>query len=138
MTSRPRSTQTARQARQIQTILVVDDDPMVLDLLQLLLRRVGMRVATAADGKSAIARARQRPPALVVIDQHLPDASGEAIVAELRLRWGISAPVIVMSGDPEGKAAARRVGAVAFLPKPFDQQEFHRVVDDALSASKHE
>ena len=65
-------------------ILVADDDPHIRDVLRYALGREGWSVAEAADGQAALAEARARKPALIVLDVMLPEADGLAVCRALR------------------------------------------------------
>jgi len=65
-------------------VLVVDDEPVLAELVSMALRYEGWEIATAGDGASAIASARETPPDVVVLDVMLPDMSGLDVLHKLR------------------------------------------------------
>lgn len=65
-------------------VLVVDDEPVLAELVSMALRYEGWDIATAGDGASAIAAARENPPDVVVLDVMLPDMSGLEVLGKLR------------------------------------------------------
>jgi DNA-binding response OmpR family regulator len=80
------------------TILLVDDDPRILDPLQLVLEAEGYRVLTAADGEAASAVAALAPPDLVVTDWMMPNVDGVALCRRLKANSATSCtPVILLS-----------------------------------------
>lgn len=80
-------------------ILIVDDEASVLEAMEMLLAREGHKVLRASDGQSALERARTDPPDIVLLDLHLPDASGLEVVTRLRQIPGLeSVSVIAFSG----------------------------------------
>jgi CheY-like chemotaxis protein len=106
-------------------ILVVDDEPMLLDLLLLILQRQGFRVWTASSGPSALEVYRQQKDAVsvVLLDVRMPGMDGPQTLAELR-KLNSSVRVCFMSGftgghNPEDLLA---LGAAAFFEKPFQIQ----------------
>ena len=103
------------------TVLVVEDDLAVLDLLDDALGEEGYRVRRAEDGMEALEAVRQEPPDLVVADVHMPRLDGGQLVRRLR-EWNV--PVILLSGDPNWA----RTPGVAFVPKPFDLDHFLTIV----------
>ncbi len=116
-------------------ILVVDDEPQILQNVRLGLRHHGYRVETAADGKSALELVGVRPPDLVILDLVLPDQDGMEVCR--RMRQFSQAPVIVLSakGDERDKVRALDGGADDYLTKPFGVPELLARVRVALRHS---
>ncbi|HVC34965.1 MAG TPA: response regulator, partial [Chloroflexota bacterium] len=108
-----------RAATTNQSVLVVDDDRNVLDLIQYILEAEGLSVVTAEDGYQALIRALYRRPSLVLLDLRLPHLSGEIVARVLRDTYAEALPIVVMSGNGEVEEAAQRVGADGYLNKPF-------------------
>ena len=107
------------------TVLVVDDEPAVADVLRLLLGEEGYEVRCAYDGAAALAEAERRPPDAVVTDVMLPGLGGADLACRLRER-GI--PVVVLSAGAAGVA----VPGVRCLRKPLDLAAFLEAVALAL------
>lgn len=101
-------------------ILVVDDDPDILALIERVLTEAGFAVLTAADGPAALALARTYPPALVVLDCMLPGLDGAAVARTLRAWYGVGLPIILVSASGRVREAARALGILAALDKPFE------------------
>lgn len=80
----------------------------------------GLQVETAIDGVDALQRAALRPPSLVVLDMGLPGLDGFSVAAELRNRYGVELPILVVTADGQARQKADRVGAYGYLHKPFD------------------
>jgi CheY-like chemotaxis protein len=120
-------------------ILVIDDEDSVRDLICFVLREMGHEVDFAADGPKGIRALAYRPADLVVCDLVMPGKNGLETIRELRTHCP-SIKVIAVSGggwcegwlDP--LEAARHLGAVATLDKPFTLTELRRAVRDALVA----
>ena len=105
-------------------LLIVDDEPQLLDTLQLSLTKRGFRVSTAADGTTALRLVRDTQPDLVLLDLGLPDIDGLEVIRRLH-RESPGLPVMVLSarsGSHE-KVVALDLGAVDYITKPFDTSE---------------
>ena len=104
-------------------VLVVDDDPHLLRALRITLQAHGYDVSAAADGRSALLKARQEPPSVVILDLGLPDLDGTAVIRQLR---GYSrVPILVLSArhGSEDKVQALDAGADDYITKPFGLDE---------------
>ena len=108
------------------TVLVVDDDPVVIRSLTVLLNRAGFAVAGCTTGAAALARATDAsagpPVAAAVLDIHLPDANGLSLSQQLRATLGASVPIIILSGDNSMQTirALPDAGATYFFAKPVN------------------
>ena len=118
-------------------ILVVEDMPQVLQLLQVALRFKGYPVITATNGQEALERIAIERPALVITDILMPKMDGFALIHRLFGDVTTSRiPVIVLSATyiaPEDKEFALKLGAVRFLEKPVDTEEFLLTVAEVLT-----
>jgi len=107
-------------------ILVVEDEPSIVEALAFLLTRDGWTVHVAGDGATAAARAAAAPPALVVLDAMLPGRSGFDVLRELRDAPATAAvPVLMLTarGGARDREQALRLGATGFMTKPFANAE---------------
>ncbi len=121
--------------RRGRTILVVDDEPLVLEVAALTLQSDGFAVVTARDGREARRVIDSRDDiAAVILDLSLPDIGAEELVSSiLRRRPGI--PVILSSGHHEPIMASGLLeGTVTFLPKPWELSQLLQVVAQALAS----
>ena len=101
-------------------VLVVDDDPDILDAICDILEGEGYRVARARHGLEALLRVEAERPALILLDLMMPVMDGVAFSHELRLRPAVrDVPIVVISADGNRQRAAS-VGATGYLAKPFD------------------
>ena len=103
-------------------VLVVDDLPSDRKRIKTWLEEDGFAVKTASEYDSALKAIAERMPSIICVDLTLPRESGLDLVETVRMKWGRQAvPIIVMSEkhSPEVMADAERVGANAFLKKPF-------------------
>ena len=113
-------------------VLVVDDDPEIREVVTWLLEDEGLPVETAADGQRALDCATRTRPALIVLDMGLPLINGEEVAARLRAHYAEPPPIIVVSADGRAAEKAARIGARAYLHKPFDVDELVRLVHGTL------
>lgn len=111
-------------------ILIVEDDPSIRQLLREALEQDGLEVVSASDGEEAIAAARNRRPAAVVLDMGLPLIDGPSVADRIREQYGDQLPFIVVTASRRIEEAARRIGAARYLTKPFD-------VADLVGAVRH-
>ena len=104
-------------------ILVVDDDPHLLKVLNITLQAHGYTVTTATDGESALLAATQQPLALIILDLGLPDIDGTTVIRQLR-SWN-PVPILVLSArhTSDDKVEALDAGADDYLTKPFGPDE---------------
>ena len=119
-------------------ILVVEDVPNILELLEVTLRFKGYPVLTAKNGEEAMQLVNQERPALIITDLMMPKLDGFAMVQNLRsnplTRW---IPIIVLSATyvtPEDKAFVMKMGVARFLEKPVDTEKFLFTVQEILTA----
>ncbi len=104
-------------------MLVVDDDPVILKLLQVNFEMEGFAVSTAADGVEGLRSARETLPDVVISDVMMPHMNGIELVAALGADEGTGAiPVILLSARAQESDVADGLdaGADAYVTKPFD------------------
>ncbi|MBI2324922.1 MAG: EAL domain-containing protein [Chloroflexi bacterium] len=99
-------------------VLVVDDEPAILSLVQQVLAENGYRVKTAANGQEALEAMAQQRPAVVFLDMHMPVLNGEGFVHAMRER-GLNVPVIILTAGPSADHWARELGVQGAVHKPF-------------------
>ncbi len=104
-------------------ILVVDDEPRIVDVVRAYLERDGYRVLTAADGQTALNLARRERPALVILDLMLPEMDGLEVCRTLRQESNM--PVIMLTARTEetDKLIGLELGADDYVTKPFSPRE---------------
>ncbi len=117
-------------------ILVVDDEPHIVGVLRAYLAREGHDVATAFDGESALAVAREAVPDLVILDVMLPGRSGFDVLRGLRAA-GSPAAVIMLTArdDVIDRVAGLEIGADDYVTKPFEPRELVARVGAVLRRS---
>jgi PAS domain S-box-containing protein len=103
-------------------ILIADDDPTVRVLLSEALRVAGFEVDEAVDGQDTLARFRERPSDLVMVDVDMPGLTGYEVCATLRTEVGDLLPIVMVTGmdDVQSIEAAYRTGATDFIAKPIN------------------
>jgi CheY-like chemotaxis protein len=111
-------------------VMVVDDDPEVLDLCDMLLERAGYARALAGSGEEAVSLLEQQTPSLIVLDLNMPGMDGWSVAALVRKHERTARiPILVMTGLAQNvENAARRAGATAFVMKPLDSKRFVKEV----------
>ncbi len=105
------------------TVLVVEDDPTILQLLEVNFLMEGFTVLTATDGADGLEQARSGKPDLVVSDVMMPRMSGLELVAELKGDAGLAGiPVILLSAKAQGADIRHGLdaGADEYMTKPFE------------------
>ena len=113
------------------TILVVDDDPRICDLLEAFLGDEGHQTQRASDGLDALAAIDQSQPDLIVTDLMMPRLDGAGLIERLQQN-GMKIPVIVISAV---HANARHLVVAGIVAKPFDLAFLADMVSEALSAA---
>jgi len=116
-------------------ILIVEDDPNTAEMLRAYFETQGYQVLTVAWGNEAIQLCQETVPDLIIEDIRLPDIDGYQVVHELRKHTRTSnVPIIFLTERQahDDRIAGLRLGAVAYLAKPFDMQELNLRVRNAL------
>lgn len=117
-------------------VLVVDDNRDLGKLTSEILKERGFRVNIAFDGVSALARIKQEPYELMILDYRLPRMSGLTVLERtLRIRPNLKTIMISAFGDDSTRARAKELGAYAFLDKPFNIDGLVKVVKKALNGN---
>jgi DNA-binding response OmpR family regulator len=114
-----------------QTVLVVEDDDGIRELIRSALPSAEYDVICAADGMEGIAFARQFGPALIILDMHMPVLDGWGFLSAYNSLHGQSAPVIAMSADVKDVLPISPVAA--FLMKPFNIDQLVQIVKGMLN-----
>src|SRR5437870_1438662 len=107
----------------MRTVLVVDDEPKIVQIARDYLQRAGFSVVSAADGTGALATARAAKPDLIVLDLKLPGMDGLDVARELRK--ASSVPIIMLTArvDETDKLVGLELGADDYMTKPFSPRE---------------
>jgi two-component system, OmpR family, response regulator MprA len=130
-TQRPDYLADYREPRVVNTpILVVEDDPQLRAIFQLLFEGEGYPVVTAADGLEALRVARTMRPSLVILDLALPLLDGHAVGTQLRATYGDALPIVVVTATGQTAETVDDIASCGYLSKPFD-------IDDLIAAVRH-
>ncbi|MFN8521911.1 MAG: response regulator transcription factor [Chloroflexota bacterium] len=104
-------------------VLVVDDEPIVTEVVQRYLMRDGFQVTVVSDGEAALAAAREVGPDLVVLDLMLPKLDGLEVCKRLRGESNVPIIMLTAKGDEADKILGLGIGADDYLTKPFSPGE---------------
>ena len=120
-------------------VMIVEDEPNIVESLSFVFSREGWDVAAALDGDTAIDRLLSAPPDILVLDVMLPPHSGFEVLKRVRSEPGLRhLPVIVLTakGQEKDRHTALRLGADAFVTKPFSNRDIVRQVRELAEARK--
>ncbi len=120
-----------------QRVLVVDDEPKMQRVLEIMLHKMGHEVLLAGDGQAALALAQREAVDLVMTDLRMPGMDGIALLTALRAH-GVNVPVILLTayGTVESAVAAMKQGAYDYILRPFDVEAVEVVVTRALAEER--
>lgn len=115
-------------------ILVVEDDPALRETICWALEDEGLSPRAVSNGQEALDAALERRPALVILDWNLPVLSSETVADGLRDAYGEMVPILLVTADGRAAWKAERLGARAYLHKPFDLDDFIEAVYQAIGS----
>ena len=118
----------------LRSVLVVEDDELLRQTIRWALEEEGVEVEIAADVKEAVDSVALRRPRLVLLDMGLPLVDGDGVASAIRAQYGTAVPVVVLTADGRAAEKAERVGAVAYLHKPFELDDLIKTVQAALES----
>ena len=107
------------------TILVVEDEKDLVDLLKIRLESLGYKVIYALDGQEGLDVLKSQKPDLVILDIMMPKLDGISVLLKLKAnKQTKDIPVLILSviGEEEEKSIAKKLGAVAYVNKPFSNE----------------
>jgi two-component system response regulator ResD len=116
------------------TVLVVDDEPTIVEVVSRYLERAGYATLGAADGSEALRLAEEGDPDLIVLDLMLPGIDGLEVMRRLHERPGTPVPVILLTarGEESDRLVGLRRGADDYVVKPFSPAELIARIDAVL------
>ena len=124
-------------AQQSNTVVCIEDEPGVIELIRLILERRGLTVVGAESGEAGLEAIRQSRPALVLLDLMLPGMDGWEIYRRMKADQAMkSIPVIIVTAKAEGidEVLAKQVAKVDdYIKKPFSLQELLQSVERVTS-----
>ncbi|MHA1573655.1 MAG: response regulator transcription factor [Alphaproteobacteria bacterium] len=121
-------------------ILIVDDEPLTLDLIRLTLTTDGFHVVAAPSGKDALRLIAEQSFDLLVLDMMMPELTGFDVLRRLRSTKTNSPPVIMLSAvdTSDAKQTSEELGAIGYLRKPISRGSLLDAVSAALDTSTDE
>ena len=118
-------------------VLVVDDDPDILEALSEILEAEGFEIRRARNGKEALERLEPEPPQLILLDLMMPVMDGWEFAQRMRQKPNAAKiPLIVLSADRNVGSKATDIGAVGHLAKPFELNDLLDMVRRSLSQGR--
>ncbi|HEY4761308.1 MAG TPA: response regulator [Thermoguttaceae bacterium] len=135
LVERPQAATAKIKARKRRTILIIDDDEVLSDVLSRRLQQQEFDTVTADSGQCGLARARTAQPSLILLDLHLPDTDGISICEQLVDDPATcSIPVIILTGmeRPDILRRCRAAGCHYFLRKPYDPNALLILIRQAI------
>ena len=124
------------QGTVVKTVAVIEDDADIRRLLELRLRRAGLRVVTAEDGESGLRLVRAERPTVVLLDSKMPGMDGFAVCQAIRADSDLRGTYVILAsgtGIPEEFQRRREVFPDVFMAKPYDLEELMRKIQSAVS-----
>jgi CheY-like chemotaxis protein len=118
-----------------ENVLVIDDSPTILKVVQLVLTKAGFQVATAPDGEAGVSSAREKRPDLILLDFVMPRMNGYQVCRTLSADEKLKdVPVVLMSakGDQVGERFVKVMGIVDYITKPFSPEAITAVVQHTI------
>jgi two-component system, OmpR family, alkaline phosphatase synthesis response regulator PhoP len=107
----------------VKTVLVVDDEPKIVEVVRDYLHDAGFAVTVAGDGETALERARAVPPQLIVLDLGLPGMDGLDVARALRRHSAVPIIMLTARSDELDRVLGLELGADDYLVKPFSPRE---------------
>ncbi len=113
-------------------MLVVDDEPMVREVVQTYLERDGFEVTSVEDGRAALEYMQHHDPDLVILDVMLPEIDGLTVLRRLRDRTDVPVILLTARGEEPDRVLGLELGADDYVPKPFSPRELSARVRSVL------
>jgi CheY-like chemotaxis protein len=110
-------------------VLVVEDDPAMRELVEVILVDAGYPVVTAADGQAALERVAHEVPGVILLDMKMPRMNGWEFARAFRARYGRLTPIVVLTAATDAGQRAREIQAEGYLGKPFELDDLLRTVE---------
>lgn len=117
-------------------ILIVDDEPTIVEVVQLYLQREGFEVTTAADGQAALAAVARRRPDLMILDLMLPHIDGLEIIRQVRASGALPIIMLTARSEETDRVVGLELGADDYVTKPFSPRELVARVKAVLRRSQ--
>jgi two-component system, OmpR family, response regulator len=120
------------------TILIIDDDRSLNELLKAYLEQFGMHVVTAVHPNEGFTLLRTQVPSLVILDVMLPDRDGFSLCREIRKESNLPIIILTARGELADRVAGLELGADDYLPKPFEPRELVARIQSLLRRTRME
>ena len=121
-------------------ILVVDDEPDIVETISFRLKKEGYAVITAADGLEALDKARNESPNLIILDVMMPKLDGFQVTRLLKFDDKYNdIPIIMLTAKTQDQdvATGLKTGADEYVKKPFDAENLMKIVKSRLAMRRH-
>ncbi len=117
------------------TILVVDDEPVIVEIAKRKLTELGYEIATAGNGVEAINQMKAKKPDLILLDIQMPVMNGYTFMMEkVKMPDYAKVPVVVLTAYAEMEPLFKRHGAIAYILKPIKLQDVIALVQKTIGA----
>ena len=126
----------APPVRRSNRVLVIDDDPTVLDMMRRYLSREGFDVVTAQDGSEGVTLARELMPSVITLDIMMPDSSGWSVLQALKGDPDLAAIPVIMISILDEQQRGIALGASGYLNKPIDRRKLATLLANFKTAGK--
>lgn len=114
-------------------IMVCDDDPGILEMMEMILEEYGYQVITVSKSINVLKHLEEENPDLLLLDIWMPVLSGDQVLKTIKAEPKLSRlPVIMYSASTEGKAIAEKAGADDYISKPFDMDDMEAKISALL------
>lgn len=118
-------------------VLIIDDDPDVRTVMDVLMKKKGYAVATASDREDALVKLHDFQPSIILLDVLLSGTDGRELCRELKLSGEIgNVPIIMFSAHPGAAENIRSYGADDFISKPINTEKLMQKLEHFVNASK--
>jgi DNA-binding response OmpR family regulator len=133
--TRPKTRPAPVVARQRHTVLIIDDDDSLSEVLSHRLKKQGFHTVAAYSGESGLAKAKAQPPSAIILDLGLPDVDGLTVCEQLAdAPETCGVPILILSGSEESGVVrrCRAAGSHYFLRKPYDPNALLVLIRQAI------
>jgi len=113
-------------------VLVVDDDPILLEMIDTMVSMAGYRVRTAEDGLDALDRVAEEMPGLILLDMMMPRMDGWQFAERFHALYSHRCPIVVVTAAPDASVRAQQINAEGFMDKPFTMPALLELVAEYL------
>ena len=115
-------------------VIIIDDEPGILQVMRKLCERMGHQTGAYQSGKEGMAAINENPPEVLVVDLRIGDMNGLQIIQKCHAEWPTMAIIMVTGyGSVETAVEAMKLGAFDYLTKPFELDDLQRTINRALS-----